>query len=242
MSTRESTNVRRAVRLIATLALSAVADAALLMLVGSCSVCLAQQAASVSSDETLAEKVNDPTANLTQITIQDLYALAEYGTNAQPNTLQIRPVLAVRPQLFTPLEQLIRPTFNVLTVPRGKGASTTTALRDADHTRNRPERMMPQPQRNDLLLTASDFLARLPAVRVATAMGAFTRLVCQLRSCVFSLIRLSNCQSRQLIRQLIGMVTSCTRLMQGRRLRGYWLNLALRWSASESCVLLSRRC
>lgn len=54
--------------------------------------------------------------------------LAEYGTNAQPNTLQLRPVLAVRPPLFTPLEQLIRPTIQIVTVPRGKGASTTTAL------------------------------------------------------------------------------------------------------------------
>jgi hypothetical protein len=122
-----------AARLVATMMLSAfaVAGAAFLILLGSCSVCLAQQAASVrSADETLAEKVNDPTANLTQITVQDLYAPAEYGTNAQSNTLQIRPLLAVRPQLFTPLEQLIRPTFNVVTVPRGKGASTTTALGD----------------------------------------------------------------------------------------------------------------
>jgi hypothetical protein len=101
------------------------------MLVGSCSDSRAQQSASVSSnDEPLAEKVNDPNANLTQINVQDLYAPAEFGTNAQPNTLQIRPILAVRPQLFTPLEQLIRPTFNVVTVPRGKGASTTTALGD----------------------------------------------------------------------------------------------------------------
>ena len=125
--------LKRAARLMATLKLSefAVAGVALLILMGSCSICLAQQAASITStDETLAEKVNDPTANLTQITVQDLYAPAEYGTNAQPNTLQIRPLLAVRPQLFTPLEQLVRPTFNLVTVPRGKGASTTTALGD----------------------------------------------------------------------------------------------------------------
>lgn len=133
MSMPESTDVPPAARLIAKLALSVIVGtgAALLIVVGSCSVCLAQQAASVgNTEETLAEKVTDPTANLTQITTQDLYAPAEYGTNAQPNTLQIRPILAVRPQLFTPLEQLIRPTFQVVTVPRGKGASTTTALAD----------------------------------------------------------------------------------------------------------------
>lgn len=44
--------------------------------------------------------------------------------------LQLRPLLAVRPQLFTPVEQLIRPTIQIVTVPRGKGASTTTALDD----------------------------------------------------------------------------------------------------------------
>jgi len=125
--------IRSAARLTATLAPSVivVAGAALLILLASCPTSLAQQAASASiPEETLAEKVNDPTANLTQVTIQDLYAPAEYGTNAQPNTLQIRPLIAVRPQLFTPLEQLIRPTFEVVTVPRGKGASTTTALGD----------------------------------------------------------------------------------------------------------------
>src|SRR6202166_1155521 len=125
--------IRPAVRLTATSARSVivVAGGALLILLASCSRCLAQQAALASiPEETLAEKVNDPTANLTQITFQNLYAPAEYGTNAQPNTLQIRPLLAVRPQLFTPLEQLIRPTFEVVTVPRGKGASTTTAFGD----------------------------------------------------------------------------------------------------------------
>jgi len=105
--------------------------AALLILLGGCSVSLAQQTAPAGSDEeSLAVRENDPTANLTQFKVQDIYTPAEYGTNAQPNTLQIRPLLAVRPQLFTPLEQLIRPTIQVVTVPRNKGASTTTALDD----------------------------------------------------------------------------------------------------------------
>ena len=96
-----------------------------------CSLALAQQAASAGlTEENLAVKENDPTANLTQIKIQDIYTPAEYGTNAQPNTLQFRPLLAVRPQLFTPLEQLIRPSLQVVTVPRNKGATTTTALDD----------------------------------------------------------------------------------------------------------------
>jgi hypothetical protein len=95
------------------------------------SLSLAQTATSAGSgDESLVDKVNDPTASLTQFKIQDIYTPAEYGTNAQPNTLQFRPLFAVRPQLFTPLEQLIRPTIQIVTVPRNKGATTITALDD----------------------------------------------------------------------------------------------------------------
>src|SRR5579864_1439273 len=85
--------------------------------------------APVSEDE-LANDVNDPVATLTQIQLKDIFTPAEYGTNAQPNTLQFRSVFAVRPHLFTPLEELIRPTIQIVTVPRGKTASTTTALDD----------------------------------------------------------------------------------------------------------------
>jgi hypothetical protein len=108
--------------------LRAAAAAVLILLVWR-SVSLAQQTAG-TDEESLAIKEYDPTANLTQFKIQDIYKPAEFGTNAQLNTLQIRPLLAVRPQLFTPLEQLIRPTIQIVTVPRNKGASTTTALDD----------------------------------------------------------------------------------------------------------------
>jgi hypothetical protein len=104
---------------------------ALLTLLAGFSPYLGQETTSASApDESLVEKVNDPTAGLTQFKIQDIYTPAQYGTNAQPNTLQIRPLFAVRPQLFTPFEQLIRPTIQIVTVPRNKGASTTTALDD----------------------------------------------------------------------------------------------------------------
>src|SRR5271168_722335 len=105
------------------------ASIALLILLGGYSLSLAQQTAG-TDEESLAIKEYDPTANLTQFKIQDIYTPAEFGTNAQPNTLQLRPLLAVRPQLFTPLEQLIRPSIQVVTVPRNKGATTTTALDD----------------------------------------------------------------------------------------------------------------
>jgi len=105
--------------------------AALFVLLAGRSIGLCQQAASANlTDEALAEKEYDPTADLTQFKIQDIYTPAQYGTNAQLNTLQLRPLLAVRPQLFTPLKQLIRPTIQIVTVPRNKGATTTTALDD----------------------------------------------------------------------------------------------------------------
>jgi len=63
---------------------------ALLILLGGYSLGLAQQTAG-TDEESLAIKEYDPTASLTQLKIQDIYTPAEYGTNAQPNTLQIRP-------------------------------------------------------------------------------------------------------------------------------------------------------
>ncbi len=82
------------------------------------------------TEETLAEKVNDPTADLMQLQFKDTYTPANYGTTAQPNAFLLRPILAVRPYLVTPLTQIIRPTFNVVTNPVGKGASTRTELGD----------------------------------------------------------------------------------------------------------------
>jgi hypothetical protein len=83
-----------------------------------------------ADDEPLAEQVVDPLSHLTQIQIKDPYTPAEYGTNAQPNTVQLRAIFALRPFLFIPVEQLVRPTIRVVTVPNGKGASTTTAYDD----------------------------------------------------------------------------------------------------------------
>jgi hypothetical protein len=81
-------------------------------------------------DEPTAEKVNDPTATLTQVQVKDIYTPAEYGTNAQPNTIQFRSLLAIQPSEFIPFEQLIRPTLKIVTEPDGKGSSTTTGYDD----------------------------------------------------------------------------------------------------------------
>jgi len=81
-------------------------------------------------DEPLSEQVNDPLAHLTQFQVKDVYTPAEYGTDAQTNTVQIRSIFAIRPSSLIPLEQLFRPTIKVVTVPGGKGTSTTTAYDD----------------------------------------------------------------------------------------------------------------
>ncbi len=90
----------------------------------------AQSVGTSVSEDTLADEVNDPVATLTQFQLKDEYTPAEYGTNAQLNTSQFRAVLAVRPHLFTPLEQLVRPTLQIVTVARGKGAATNAAVDD----------------------------------------------------------------------------------------------------------------
>jgi hypothetical protein len=87
-------------------------------------------ASQASDEESLAEQVVDPLAHLTQIQIKDPYTPAEYGTDAQPNTVQLRSIFAIRPFLFIPVEQLLRPTIRFVTVPNGKGPSTTTAYDD----------------------------------------------------------------------------------------------------------------
>jgi hypothetical protein len=92
----------------------------------------AQNGSQVSEDESLAGEVLDPLAHLTQIQIKNMYTSAEYGTDAQPNTVQLRSIFAIRPFAFIPVEQLFRPTIRVVTVANGKGPSTTTAYDDME--------------------------------------------------------------------------------------------------------------
>lgn len=92
--------------------------------------CLADPPASAEPEESLTEKANDPTATLTQLQVKDFYTPSEYGTNAQPNTLLLRGILAVRPHGPLDLEEIIRPTFQIVTNPLGKGSATRTGFGD----------------------------------------------------------------------------------------------------------------
>lgn len=94
--------------------------------------CLAPKPACaiLAGDEPLAEREYDPTASLAQIQFRDTFTPAQYGTNAQPNALQIRPVANIAPFWLIPWEQLVRPTIRVVTAARSKGASTATGYDD----------------------------------------------------------------------------------------------------------------
>ena len=105
----------------------------MLVVVSHPSSCLAQDKSGPGTrtdEEPLSEQVTDPLAYLTQVQIKDIYTPAEYGTNAQPNTVQIRSIFSIRPFWPIPFEQLIRMTIKIDTTPDGKGASTTTAYDD----------------------------------------------------------------------------------------------------------------
>src|SRR5438128_665832 len=95
--------------------------------------CLAQQNPSLRAApaESLSEEVNDPTATLTQVQIQDFFTPSQFGTEAQPNRLQGRFILAVLPYWPLNLAQIVRPTFSLVTIPRNKSGSTRTELADS---------------------------------------------------------------------------------------------------------------
>ena len=92
---------------------------------------LAANSAGIESEEDrLAREVDDPTAILTQLKLQDLYTPRNFQTTAQTNTVQLRPVIPVESFTLFPFEQLIRPTFEVQTLATSRGSSTITEFAD----------------------------------------------------------------------------------------------------------------
>jgi hypothetical protein len=83
-------------------------------------------------EEQLAEKVQDPTAILTQLKFQDLYTPTNFRTTAQTNTFQLQAVLPISSFSLLPVEQIVRPTLKVDTIATGPGSSTITELGDIE--------------------------------------------------------------------------------------------------------------
>jgi hypothetical protein len=97
--------------------------ASALLVAGLHSQTFAQQVKSQESLEVLTEDANDPTAVLAQLKIEEDYTPDEYETQAEPNTIQIQPVIPIRAYSLMPLQQIIRPTFKIITIPYGSGPS-----------------------------------------------------------------------------------------------------------------------
>jgi len=80
----------------------------------------------------LAGEVDDPTAILTQLKLQDLFTPSNFHTSAETNTVQVRPVLSVAPPPFLSIEQIIRPTFKFETLATSSGSSTINEFADTE--------------------------------------------------------------------------------------------------------------
>lgn len=81
---------------------------------------------SLATEEKLERDFTDPLTTLPQIIIRDTYTPQNYGTKVETNQVIIRPIIPrVPPYTLLPFVQLIRPTFQLVTVPSARGGSRT---------------------------------------------------------------------------------------------------------------------
>ena len=73
----------------------------------------------------LAREFTDPLTTLPQIFLQDAYTPANYGTDAPANRVIARVVIPRVPRISLFPDQLIRPSFQLVTVPTGRGSGDT---------------------------------------------------------------------------------------------------------------------
>src|SRR6266481_3174740 len=91
-----------------------------------------QSAAAESEEDRLAREVEDPTAILAQLQIQDIYSPRNFQTSAQTNTIQIRPIVPIAAFPGFPFQQIIRPTFKVSQIAKSSSSSTITEFQDME--------------------------------------------------------------------------------------------------------------
>src|ERR1039457_1107161 len=91
---------------------------------------LAGSGGAESEEDRLAREVDDPTAILMQLQLQDLYTPKNFQTSAQTNTIQSRLIIPIQPFALLPVEQIVRPTFSVKTLATSQSSSTITEFRD----------------------------------------------------------------------------------------------------------------
>ena len=89
---------------------------------------------SQSAEEKLQQDFTDPLTTLPQLVFRDSYSPANYGPcthvgcprDAETNELILRPLIPrVPPHTLLPFAQLIRPTFDLVTVPSSRGGTRT---------------------------------------------------------------------------------------------------------------------
>jgi hypothetical protein len=88
----------------------------------------AQSAAPSSNQkaENLEQAFTDPLTTLPQVVIRDSYTPSNFHTDLQTNQLFIRPLIPrIPPRTVLPFNQLIRPTFALVTVPSARGGVRT---------------------------------------------------------------------------------------------------------------------
>lgn len=100
--------------------------ALLVILLTTIGVRFAAAQTSSAEEERLEQQFTDPLTTLPQLLMRDSYSPATYGTHVQTNLALIRPIIPrLPPYSLLPFYQLIRPTFELVTVPSSRGGSRT---------------------------------------------------------------------------------------------------------------------
>lgn len=103
----------------------------LILLCGGSAAVLAQEEGRETKAARLSAEFNDPLTTVPQFFIQDAYTPSNYGTEAETNRVIARLIIPRVPHFsFFPFVQLIRPSFSVVTVPKGAGSATRTEFGD----------------------------------------------------------------------------------------------------------------
>ncbi|HTY54739.1 MAG TPA: hypothetical protein VMB26_06050 [Candidatus Binataceae bacterium] len=111
---------------------AAILIAALIFFLSCVAPAFAQTTGDNVEEDKLAREVDDPTAILMQLQLQDLYTPRNFQSSAQTNTIQVRPILPVEPSSWMPLQQIIRPTFKIETLATSSSSSTVTEYGDME--------------------------------------------------------------------------------------------------------------
>ncbi len=93
---------------------------------------VAGSAGADSEEDRLAREVDDPTAILMQLQLQDLYTPRNFQTSAQTNTIQLRAVVPIEAFSGFPFQQIIRPTFKLQQIATSSSSSTITEFTDME--------------------------------------------------------------------------------------------------------------